>query len=441
MRKKATGAGIMAACALLVIGLAFGPTASATVPGVNALVSVDSSGAQANAGSQYSAVSGDGRYVAFSSSANNLVSGDTNGTPDIFVRDTVSSTTARVSVSSAGAQANGGSGQPRISYDGRYVVFESAATNLVGSDANGKDDVFVHDRQMGTTTIASINSSSSQGDQISYFPDISADGRFVVFESPSTNLVSGVSGYGIGDQVYIKDMSTGALKALSVTSAGAGGNGNSSGAHISCDGNVVAFRSAASNLVSGDTNGNADVFVDVLGWSGSVLTNATLGGNAASGPDSISCNGNYVSINTGATNLASGVSTGTIQAYNRLTGSYTVASMDGSGNVATGGVEKSSISDDGRYVSFLASSSLVSADGNSSRDVYVRDLRSGTTQVVSINPSMGGAAVGFIDFPSISADGSYITYYALADSNATYGAPVSNDNNGYADIYISQTGF
>jgi len=442
MKKIISGLATLSLVTVLAIGLTYQPAVSATVPGVNALVSVDSSGTQANQNSYSSSVSGDGRYVAFSSAATNLVSGDTNSASDIFVRDTVSNTTTRVDISSSGAQANAGADQPRISYDGRYVVFESPATNLVPSDTNGQDDVFIHDMQAGTTSIVSVSSTGTQGNQISYFPDVSADGRFVVFESSSSTLVSGISGAGVGDQIYIKDMSTGAIKALSVTSGGSRGNGASSSAHISCDGNVVTFGSTASNLVSGDTNGVADTFVAVLGWSGSTLTDVTIGANDYSGPDAISCNGNVISINTAATNLASGVSSGvgTIQELNRLTGSFTVASIDGSGSVATGGVSKSSISDDGRYVAFIADDALVSADQNTRADVYIRDVRGGTTQVVSINPTTSDA-VGNIDLPSLSADGSYLAYYCLSDSGTTWGAPVPNDTNGYSDVYISQTGF
>ena len=127
------------------------------------------------------AISADGRFVAFSSDATNLVPGDTNGTADVFVRDRQTGTTRRVSVGSGGAQGNGLSVDPAISADGRFVAFASDATNLVPGDTNGADDVFVRDRQTGTTRRVSVGSGGAQGDRVSFDPAISADGRFVAF--------------------------------------------------------------------------------------------------------------------------------------------------------------------------------------------------------------------------------------------------------------------
>src|SRR5207253_921856 len=136
-------------------------------------------------------ISANGRFVAFNSRSTNLVPGDTNGTSDVFVHDRQTGTTERVSVDNTGNQGNGGSGVVAISADGRFVAFVSSATNLVPGDTNGVADVFVHDRQTRTTERVSIDSAATQGTCDITCPAISADGRFVAFVSTATNLVPG----------------------------------------------------------------------------------------------------------------------------------------------------------------------------------------------------------------------------------------------------------
>ena len=144
-------------------------------PGATTRVSVDSAGNQGNGNSEFPSISADGRYVAFDSYASNLVPGDTNG--DVFVHDRQTSQTERISVDSAGNQGNDFSGYPSISAEGRYVAFESLAMNLVPGDANGVRDVFVHDRQTGETERVSVDSAGNQGNDGSGYSSISADGR------------------------------------------------------------------------------------------------------------------------------------------------------------------------------------------------------------------------------------------------------------------------
>jgi Tol biopolymer transport system component len=187
---------VVIAAALLTLGFTMPRTASATVPGANELVSVDSSGNQSN-GNSYS---------------------------------------------------HPGSG--KISGDGRYVVFDSTATNLVSGVTSGTDETYTHDMQTGATTLVSVAADGTPGNSGSEFPAVNADGRYVVFESYSSNLVNGVT----HGQIYLKDTQTGAVQALSVNSSGVQGNDESSLPVISCGGNEVAFQSKATNLVSGDTN-------------------------------------------------------------------------------------------------------------------------------------------------------------------------------------------
>src|SRR5581483_8861709 len=142
-------------------------------------VNVSSSGTQANNDSHYRpSLSADGRYVTFQSTASNLVAGDTNSADDIFLRDTQTGTTTRISVNSGGTQGNNDSLFPSISADGRYVAFDSLATNLVAGDTNGSSDVFVRDTQTRTTTRISVSSGGTEGKVDSYRLSISADGRY-----------------------------------------------------------------------------------------------------------------------------------------------------------------------------------------------------------------------------------------------------------------------
>ncbi|GAG36814.1 unnamed protein product, partial [marine sediment metagenome] len=216
-------------------------------PGTNELVSVDSAGNQADGFSTLSAISTDGRFVAFVSAASNLASGDTNGQSDVFVHDRQTGATERVSVDSAGSQADGGSETPAISADGRFVVFVSAASNLVPGDTNGQSEVFVHDRQTGATEQVNVDSAGNQADGSSEAPAISGDGRFVAFVSAASNLVPGdTDGQ---TEIFVHDRRTGATERVSVDSAGNQGDDGSGAPAISADGRFVAFASTGTNLV------------------------------------------------------------------------------------------------------------------------------------------------------------------------------------------------
>jgi Tol biopolymer transport system component len=222
-------------------------------------ISVVSDGTQGNDLSVWSSISSDGHYLVFESYASNLVGGDTNGTWDVFAHDRVTGETQRISVASDGAQGNDQSGYPVISADGRYVAFSSLATNLMDGDTNGTWDVFVHDRVTGETTCVSIASNGIQGNDYSYGSSISADGRYVAFASNATNLSEGDTN-GVED-VFVHDSLTGETTRISVTRNGIQGNNYSYGLSISADGRYIAYTSDATNLVDGDTNDAADVFV------------------------------------------------------------------------------------------------------------------------------------------------------------------------------------
>jgi Tol biopolymer transport system component len=222
--------------------------------GTTEQASVSSRGAKAGTSSINPSISADGRFVAFEWNV-------TNPLNDVFVRDRKLGKTERVSVSSRGKRANGGSDLPSISADGRFVAFESDATNLVPGDTNPLGDVFVHDRLRGTTERVSVGPGGVQADDGSVGPSISAHGRFVAFESDATNLVSGDSN-GASD-IFVRDRKLGKTERVSVSSRGRQGDGDSFVGAISADGRVVGFESEATDLVPGDTNGKQDVFVHI----------------------------------------------------------------------------------------------------------------------------------------------------------------------------------
>jgi Tol biopolymer transport system component len=241
--------------------------------GTTQLVSVPADGTSANRDSYNPTISADGRYVAFVSDASNLVPGDTNDRADVFVRYLRSGTTQRVSVATNGAQANNYNEYPAISAGGRYVAFVSDASNLVPGDTNDQPDVFVRDLQLGTTQRVSVATDGTQANSDSEYPAISADGRYVAFQSRASNLVPGDTNH--RRDVFLRDPQSGTTERLSVAAHGRQTNGRSTHPVISADGRYVAFQSGASNLVPGDTNDRADVFVREL--------NRTLGRQRTSG--------------------------------------------------------------------------------------------------------------------------------------------------------------
>lgn len=286
--------------------LVAGAGAAAAGDGTTTLVSVSTTGVQAAGYSRSPSVSADGRYVAFVSLSSELVSGDTNGQVDIFVRDLQTGTTSRVAVSDVDPQAGGVDTLTglSISADGRYVAFVSAADNLVPGDTNNMQDVFVRDRVTGTTSRVSVSGTGQQGNAgsavSSSAPSISADGRFVVFDSAATNLVAGDTN-GIAD-VFVHDRTAGTTHRVSVSGAGRQGDRSSSTASttsISADGRFIAFDSAAAHLVPADTNNRSDVFVrDRRAGTTSLVSRSSNGaqGDDSSGEPAISANGRYVAF-------------------------------------------------------------------------------------------------------------------------------------------------
>ncbi len=392
-------------------------------------VSVSASGEEGNDASMDSSVSADGRFVAFASAASNLVSDDTNAAADVFVRDRLTNSIQRVSVSFEGAQADSDSGSPVISPDGRYVAFHSWATNLVPGDTNGYVDVFLHDRNTGVTERVSVLSTGEQGNDSSDIPTISADGRYVGFESFSTNFAPDDTN-GACD-VFVRDMTTGSMRRISTSLTGQAGNGWSNGARISDDGSCIAFASAASDLLIDDFNDSWDVFVcDLYGGDIECVSVSSAGreGNSTSQAGRVSADGRYVAFQSLASNLNGGdTNLGMdIFVHDRLTGTTECVSVSSSGAQGDSSSYEPSISADGRCVAFKSeATNLVAGDTNGNQDVFVRDRLTGITERISVSTA-GVQANGDCNGAAISGDGRCVSYWSDAsnlvpgDTNAAY---------------------
>jgi CSLREA domain-containing protein len=399
-------------------------------------VSVASDGTEGDNQSGSPSMSADGRFVAFQSDASNLVPGDTNGRTDVFVYDRQSGTVERVSVASDGTQGDGGSGSPSLSPDGRFVAFQSDASNLVPGDTNGRSDLFVYDRQNGTVERVSVASDGTQGDSSSSDPSLSADGRFVAFQSDASNLVPDDTNG--GTDVFVYDRQSGTVERVSVASDGTQGNSSSNAPSISADGRFVAFSSDASNLIThSDTNGCTDVFVydrqTQMVKRVSVAKDGTQGNSSSNAP-SISADGRFVAFDT-ASNLVPGDTnegddTFVYDQQDRTVERVSVASNGRQGDYGKSGGSWPSLSADGRFVAFGSSAShLVPGDTNGVSDVFVRDRQNGAFERVSVasDGTQGDSSSGG---PSLSADGRFVAFWSYA-SNL-----VPGDTNGVIDVFV-----
>ena len=221
-------------------------------------ISRDASGVEGRGDSYSPSVSDNGRFVAFDSVADNFIVNDNNVERDIYVKDRNTGDIERVSISSAGAEANGESFQAKITSDGRFVAFRSRASNLVNDDNNQNWDIFVHDRTNDTTDRVSIASDGTEASHGSFSPAISDDGRYVVFRSNANNLVEDDTNQRF--DIFVHDRNTAQTVRISTASDGTQADGHSYRPDISGDGNWIVFESDATNLVAGDTNRARDIF-------------------------------------------------------------------------------------------------------------------------------------------------------------------------------------
>jgi len=343
-------------------------------------VSVSADGKKANGGSNLSSISSNGRYVAFDSQASNLVADDSNSATDIFVRDLKTSKTERISIATDGTQANADSMLAAISPDGGYVAFSSTASNLVKNDGNGAAaDIFVRNRNTHETTrITSSEGIESDGQDD--YPSISEGGHFVAFTSTATNLVPDDTNN--MPDIFVYNSDTGVTTRVSVASDGAEGNAPSLIAALSHDGRYITFTSLASNLVPGDTNNSWDAFVhDRETHQTTRISVASDGaeGNADSKLPVISANGAIVAFVSQADNLVKNDTNGKADVFihnlkNHRTTRLTTA-FDGTN--ANGDSDYPSISDNGRFVAIesYATNLILNDTADDRPDIFVVDLR------------------------------------------------------------------
>lgn len=350
----------------MVLSMVIVASVSAETTAVNPItrLSVAFDGSEANNGSQNVSASTDGRYVVFTSWATNLVPDDTNGQIDVFFRDTWTNEVKRISIASDGTQGNGLSEHGSISADGRYVVFDSEASNLVPNDTNGETDVFWHDMDTGQTERISLAYDGAEGNGDSY-GKISADGRYVVIYSYAYNLVPTDTNY--DRDVFLYERATNQLRLVSLGSNGQQASSGSTGLTISGDGHYVAFYSS-DNLVPQDTNPYADIYVR------DTVANQTV-----------------------------------------------LASIGTNGEQATNYVTNPSLSADGRFVTFESYTAFVPEDTNNLSDVYLRDMVANQTYRVSV-ASDNSQGDGNSSMAQMSADGSWVVFESTSSfvPNNTY---------------------
>lgn len=404
-------------------------------------VSTDSAGAQADGPSGGLSIAGEGGQVAFASSAANLVEGDTNGVDDIFVKDLASGMTTRVSTDSADGQADGPSGTSTISGVGRHVAFWSEATNLTASDTNGLSDIFVKDRDSGTTSLVSTDAGGDPGDGASDMPSISDDGRYVAFRSAAANLVPGDTNSAL--DVFVKDTATGETKIVSADASAVPGDADSCDTYppsISADGRYVAFESAASNLVTGDANGVRDIFVKDTQTGAIARVSTSSDGARADGSSlyaTISDDGGLVLFRSIASNLVAGdtvicegVNCSDVFLKDVVTGALIRVSTSEEGTAADAPSWDPALAGGGGYAAFsTTATNLAGGDGNGDYDIYVKEIGSGVVFLASKGTG-GQAGNGWSISPYLSADGRYVAFQSVANDL------VVGDTNGFPDVFV-----
>ena len=408
-----------------------------TVVGCNwtSLISQSSSGVQANDFSSDPSLSFDGRYTVFTSFATNLVPNDNNNASDVFRRDNTDGTVIRVSVSSAGVEGNAGSSSTvfSVSADGNLIVFRSFADNLVAGDNNNFGDIFVRDVNAGTTERVSLNTAGDEANSFSSAPSISPNGNRVAFSSNATNLSP--DDLNTVNDIFLRDLSTDTTLLVTIPFSGSGLSvGGLAG--LSSDGRYVAFIGPAVGLAPGGSGGFSHVYVRDMQAPFSEKINLDINGNQANqssnGPVAISPDGSEVTYASGASLQVAGDTNGTHDVFiaDVATKLSERVSIDSNGVEANGFSTSPAMSADGRYVAFQSDATSLVTDNNGVRDVFVHDRVTGTTTRVSEDKD-GVEANGQSAFDqSMSGDGRYVAFRTDA-SNL-----VSNDNNGVADIII-----
>lgn len=343
-------------------------------------VSVSTGGTQGNNDSFEPEISADGSAVVFTSRGSNLVAGDTNGVADVFAHDMITGTTSRVDRTFSGGETNFASLAPAVSGDGRYVAYSSSANNIFPGDSNAGADILVFDRTTSTTQLASISTSSSPSGfgEENNNPAISGNGRYVAFESGSSTFDPADTN-GKRD-IYLRDLVSSTTTRISRPTGGGLADGNSFNAKVSGNSGWVVYSSDATNLVAGDTNNARDAFITSTSTLATDLVSKSTGGaigNGASDAPSVNTDGTYVTYDSAASNLVSGDTNNVADIFvvNRATATTTRESLSNDGLQSTTASSKPDLTGDGQNVIFQSfASDLVAGDTNNHSDVFVHQL-------------------------------------------------------------------
>ena len=380
-------------------------------------------------------LSAHGRYVVFASAATDLVAGDTNGQIDVFVRDTVARRTVLASQGDGGVPSDGESRPGNISADGRYVVFESAATTFLPGDENGNFNIFVRDLRLGRTTLVSVGL-GGLANRGALRPDISADGRYVAFDSDSSNLIKGDTN-GTSD-VFVRDLVSGRTERVSLGPDGEQSQYFSTDASISAGGAVVTFLSSEGMLVPGPplpvtTTGLIYARDRRLGTTVDVSRDVPVDPRsyiATSADPIVSDNGRYVVFNHGGS-LGVGVDpVPNVWLRDLRTGRLELVSADYLGRPSTvvGLSANADVSADGRFVAFSTGAPVFRSDTANLNDIFVRDRSTGAVTWVTrdqqrLHPEAGSGSYG----AAISADGRHVSFGSAVDPLPA-GPPLGEDS-------------
>ncbi len=404
-------------------------------------LSVSAGGEEANDTSAMADVTADGRYVVYQSIATNLIPGDINASSDIFVLDLVEGSIERVSVASDGTEANGASQNAAISGDGRYVVFESLATNLDPRDTLSGSDIFLRDRETGSTTLISVNERTDDNSLGSFAPDISEDGSTIVFHSNASGLVPDDTN-GVADIFAYYPVTN----LMTCITSCAGSDGDSTHPAVNGNGNVIVFESEATNLIPNDTNGLMDVFIWAPGWGHMQRVSESLAGEEAndiSYDPAVSRTGRQIAFTSRANNLVVGdTNDGCVQDDGNCEDVFVrdvyVTFQDlarvsvGIGAEANGSSFDADLSADGDWVIFRSSATnLIEKDSNLRDDVFVFDRVNQTTIPVSL--SMDGTQGNRNSYQGALGLSGGFAFFTSLSTNL-----VADDTNTVADIFLRE---
>lgn len=407
-------------------------------------ISTSSSGAQANGPSRLPSISPDGAWVAFESSASDLVAGDTNGASDVFLKEVATGALWLVSRTPGGVPANGRSDHATVSANGEWVLFESDASDLVPADTNGVRDVFLFERATGAVTRVSVTASGAQADGPSgssgafHGSHLAADGQRVVFASRATNLVPGDQG-GFSD-VFLLDRAGGTLTCITVNAQGQFADGDSFQPVLSGDGTVVAFATDATNLAGPDTNGVRDVLLVAVGGTGfhvASRSSAGIAGNGDSARPQLNTTGSFVAFESLATNLVPGDTNGAQDVFLHTvpSGLTERVSVAHNGAQADASSRLGSFSGPNPTIPFSSAASTLLINGNGAEAVYTRTVSwiVPSTALWSVDSALSQGLGGSRE-PSFAGNLARLVFTSDA-------ALVPGDTNGVSDVYLRDCGW